>query len=259
MKKIVPLICSLTLLNACVIHVGANESAHASADIQHRQLQLNANNLQQLIANTEAGDLQIIGEKGREQIEVEARVNFDKPEQLELTLEAKGNAAVLIARNKENVSFGYVDNASVDLVVRVPERFALKLEDGSGDTQIEGLTGDLLIQDGSGNLQVSGGRQVSIEDGSGNLSLTQTTGNVSIDDGSGDIRVSQIAGTLTLTDGSGDVEINQVQGTVTIEDGSGDIRVAQAGGLTIDDAGSGDLSYQQISGRISVPEEHMRE
>ena len=183
MKKIVPLICSLTLLNACVIHVGANEPAH----IQNRQLQLNANNLQQLVAETEAGDLHIIGEKGREQIEVEARINFDNIDQLELTLEAKGNAAVLVARNKEQVSFGYVDNASVDLVVRVPERFALKLEDGSGDTRVEGLTGDLLIADGSGNLQVSGGRQITIEDGSGNLSLAQTSGNVSIDDGSGDI------------------------------------------------------------------------
>ncbi|WP_430456270.1 DUF4097 family beta strand repeat-containing protein [Rheinheimera sp.] len=255
MKKIVPLICSLTLLNACVIHVGANEPAH----IQNRQLQLNANNLQQLVAETEAGDLHIIGEKGREQIEVEARINFDNIDQLELTLEAKGNAAVLVARNKEQVSFGYVDNASVDLVVRVPERFALKLEDGSGDTRVEGLTGDLLIADGSGNLQVSGGRQVTIEDGSGNLSLAQTSGNVSIDDGSGDISASQIGGTLTLTDGSGDVEINQVQGTVTIEDGSGDIRVAQAGGLTVDDDGSGELSYQQISGRITVPDDHMRE
>ncbi len=255
MKKIVPLICSLTLLNACVIHVGANEPAN----IQNRQLQLNASNLQQLVAETEAGDLHIIGEKGREQIEVEARINFDKIDQLELTLEAKGNAAVLVARNKEQVSFGYVDNASIDLVVRVPERFALKLEDGSGDTRVEGLTGDLLIADGSGNLQVSGGRQVTIEDGSGNLSLAQTTGNVSIDDGSGDIRISQIGGTLTLTDGSGDVEINQVQGTVTIEDGSGDIRVAQAGGLTVDDDGSGELSYQQISGRITVPDDHMRE
>ena len=255
MKKIVPLICSLTLLNACVIHVGANEPAH----IQNRQLQLNANNLQQLVAETEAGDLHIIGEKGREQIEVEARINFDNIDQLELTLEAKGNAAVLVARNKEQVSFGYVDNASVDLVVRVPERFALKLEDGSGDTRVEGLTGDLLIADGSGNLQVSGGRQVTIEDGSGNLSLAQTSGNVSIDDGSGDISASQIGGTLTLTDGSGDVEINQVKGTVTIEDGSGDIRVAQAGGLTVDDDGSGELSYQQISGRITVPDDHMRE
>lgn len=255
MKKIVPLICSLTLLNACVIHVGANEPAN----IQNRQLQLNANNLQQLVAETEAGDLHIIGEKGREQIEVEARINFDNIDQLELTLETKGKAAILIARNKEQVSFGYVDNASVDLVVRVPERFALKLEDGSGDTRIEGLTGDLLIQDGSGNLQVSGGHQVNIEDGSGNLSLTQTTGSVRIDDGSGDISASQIGGALTLTDGSGDVEINQVQGTVTIEDGSGDIRVAQAGGLTVDDDGSGELSYQQISGRVSVPDEHMRE
>jgi len=255
MKKIVPLICSLTLLNACVIHVGANEPAN----IQNRQLQLNANNLQQLVAETEAGDLHIIGEKGREQIEVEARVNFDNIDQLELTLEAKGNAAVLVARNKEQVSFGYVDNASVDLVVRVPERFALKLEDGSGDTRVEGLTGDLLIADGSGNLQVSGGRQVTIEDGSGNLSLAQTSGNVSIDDGSGDISASQIGGTLTLTDGSGDVEINQVQGTVTIDDGSGDIRVAQAGGLTVDDDGSGELSYQQISGRITVPDDQMRE
>lgn len=255
MKKIVPLICSLTLLNACVIHVGADEPAN----VQNRQLQLNANNLQQLVAETEAGDLQIIGEKGREQIEVEARINFDKPEHLELTLEAKGDAAVLIARNKENVSFGYVNNASVDLVVRVPERFALKLEDGSGDTRVEGLTGDVLVADGSGNLIVSGANQLNVEDGSGDVSISQIAGHATVDDGSGNLRISQIAGNLTLTDGSGDIEISQVQGTVRLEDGSGDIRVAQAGALTVEDDGSGELSYQQISGRISVPDDKQRE
>lgn len=255
MKKIVPLICSLTLLNACVIHVGADEPAQ----IQNRQLQLNANNLQQLVAETAAGDLHIIGEKGREQIDIEARIHFDKIDQLELTLEAKGDAAVLVARNKEDVSFGYVNNASVDLVVRVPERFALKLEDGSGDTKIEGLKGDLLIEDGSGNLHVFGGRNITIEDGSGNLNVSQGAGNVVIDDGSGDISANQIGSDLTITDGSGDIEVNQVQGTVTVEDGSGDILVRQAGGLTVQDDGSGELSYQQISGRIVVPAEHMRE
>lgn len=238
-----------------MIHVGANEPA----PIQHRQLQLNANHLQQLVAETAAGDLHIIGEKGREQIDVEARINFDNIDHLELTLEAKGDAAVLIARNNEDRLFGYVNNASVDLVVRVPERFALKLEDGSGDTRIEGLSGDLLIQDGSGNLQVSGGHQVSIEDGSGNLSLAQSRGNVRIDDGSGDIRVSQIGGALSVTDGSGDVEVNQVQGIVTLDDGSGDIRVTQAGGLIVNEAGSGGLRYQQISGPIQVPDDHLRE
>jgi hypothetical protein len=255
MKKIVPIICSLTLLNACVIHVGANEPVNT----QNRQLQLNANNLHQLVAETAAGDLHIIGEKGREQIEVEAHIRYDKIEQLELTLEAKGDAVVLIARNKEQVSFGYVNNASVDLVVRVPERFALKLEDGSGDSRIEGLKGDVLVADGSGNLIISGANKLNVEDGSGDLSISQVTGDATVDDGSGNLRVSQVSGNLTLTDGSGDVEINQVQGTVTIEDGSGDIRVAQAGGLTVDDAGSGELSYQQISGRISVPDDHMRE
>lgn len=255
MKKIVPLICSLTLLNACVIHVGANEPAN----IQNRQLQLNADNLQQLVAETEAGDLQIIGEKGREQISVEAQIRYSNIEQLELTLEAKGDAAVLIAKNKQQVSVGYADDASVDLVVRVPERFALKLEDGSGDTRVEGLRGDVLIQDGSGDLNVAGARQLTIEDGSGNLALTQVTGNASVDDGSGDINANQIGGNLTLSDGSGDIAINQVQGTVTIDDGSGDIRVAQAGALTVEDNGSGELSYQQISGRIAVPDEQMRE
>lgn len=255
MKKIVPLLCSLTLLNACVIHVGADEPAVS----QNRQLQLNAKDLQQLVAETGAGDLQIIAEKGRELIEVDAQIRYDNIDELELTLEAKGNAAVLIARNKEQVSFGYVNHAEVDLVVRVPERFALKLEDGSGNVRIDGLKGDVLISDGSGDLSVNGANQLNIEDGSGDLTVGLVAGHVNIDDGSGNIQARQVAGDLTLTDGSGDVEISQVQGTVKIEDGSGDIRVAQAGALTIEDDGSGELSYQQIAGQVSVPNDAMRE
>lgn len=254
MKKIVPLLFSLTLLNACVIQVGAGEPANT----QQQQLHLDTAGLQQLVAETEAGDLQIIGEKGRSQIDIEASIHFDNPEQLELRLEAKGNAAILIARNKEQMSFG-VRNASVDLIVRVPEGFALKLEDGSGDIRVEGLTGDVLINDGSGNLTVSGANQLNIEDGSGDINISNIAGHATVDDGSGNVRIQLVAGNVTVTDGSGDIDISQVDGTVRIEDGSGDIRVATAGALTVEDDGSGDISYQQIAGQVTVPDDHMRE
>lgn len=251
MKKLIAVCIPTLLLSACVIHVG---NSSAAEDLKHEQLhlQLSAADLTELKAETEAGDLKIIGVKGLTQIEVVADLYSSESRPFTLSLEKQGNAAVLKAVGGSCIGVCSGPSGYADLLVKVPAELALTLEDGSGDISIEGLSSDLVINDGSGNLTVQGGRHLVLEDGSGNASLTGFSGNLTIEDGSGDLFVQQVAGTVLVEDGSGDIDIQQVKGMVSISDGSGDILVQQAGGFTLLDDGSGELKIDQINGPVSL-------
>lgn len=251
MKKLIAVCLPTLLLSACVIHLGHSAAAE---DLNHeeRQLQLNAAGLTELKAETEAGDLKIIGVKGLNQIEVSADLYSSEDRPFTLSLEKQGSAAVLKAIGGPCTGICTGSSAYADLIVKVPAELALTLQDGSGDLQIEGLSADLVIEDGSGNVTLQGGNNLVLEDGSGNASLTQLTGNLSVEDGSGDLFIQQVAGTVLVEDGSGDVDIRQVKGMVSVSDGSGDIRVQQAGGFSLLDDGSGELNTEQINGPVSL-------
>ncbi len=230
MKTTLLAVVSAAILSGCVIHVGGG---HNRPD-QHRteRLALDAASLTQLVASTGAGSLLIQGEQGRTSIEVVAEIYSYEDIEAKISLEKQGNKAQLHASLPR--SFVQGDSPYINLVVKVPAAFALTLDDGSGDTVIEGLTGALNVTDGSGDLRITGGSSLRVEDGTG------------------DLFVRNMAGDVFIEDGSGDMVIEQIAGVVTIDDGSGDIRVFQTAGLTITDAGSGDLDIDQINGPVSI-------
>lgn len=215
-----------TLLGGCVIYVGDNDTR----DLQHevRTQTLAATDLNRLIATTGAGKLDIIGEEGRENIEFVADVFARDPDDVELLLQATGETARLVANTgRESRQGGW---AHIDLVVKMPARLALDLKDSSGDINIRGLQGSVVIEDTSGHLSLSGASSASINDGSGHLLVEHVTGAVYIEDGSGDIEIRHIGGEVTLKDGSGDIDISAVGGLHIINAGSGGLRVRDING-----------------------------
>jgi len=231
MKTTLLAFCSAIILSGCVIHVvgGSNNTPDQHST---KRFELDATSLNQLQASTGAGSLLIQGEAGRTSVEVVAEIYSYDGVEPELSLEARGSKAELHASMPKS----YVNGNSpyINLTVKVPTNFGLQLDDGSGDTVIEGLTGALQVTDGSGELRITGGSSLQL------------------DDDSGDLLIRNIAGAVKVEDGSGDLVIEQIGGVVTINDGSGDIRVHQAGGLIITDAGSGELDIDQINGTVSI-------
>lgn len=248
MKSTVITLFAASLLSGCVIYVG---NGHAG-DLQHeeRKLTLNGSDLKQLQADTGAGTLEIIGEAGRSEVEMVANIYYYNADDIRLNLVRSGSSAVLEAGFDNNFYNG--NSPYIDVVVKVPEHFGLALDDGSGDTDIRGLQGDLQVEDGSGDLRISGGANVKVEDGSGNLLIEQVSGKLTVDDGSGDLTIRNVVGNVMIEDGSGDIIVSAVGGIVTIDDGSGDINVDGAGGLTILDSGSGGLKLNAINGPVKI-------
>lgn len=149
-------------------------------------------------------------------------------------------------------------SASLDLTVEVPANIALDVTDGSGDTIVRG-TGPLKLSDGSGDMDIDGVTgDVSIDDGSGDIVARNVRGRVHVADGSGDMIISHVASVDVTSDGSGDVHVDHVTGDVAIgSKGSGDVEIASVGGnFTVGSKGSGSIHYQDVKGKVDVPERH---
>lgn len=238
-------------LTGCIINV--NAAGMPDLDHQQRELTLDSQDLQGLIAETGAGSLEIIGVEGLTQIKLVADIYSNKDSndsKLILTLEKKANKAKLKADFEQNGFNNY--SSYIDLKLQVPANLALDIDDGSGAILISKMTADINVKDGSGELIINGGNNVSIDDGSGDIEVSKISGNLTIDDGSGAIKVTDIRGNIAIDDGSGNIEVANVQSAVTITDGSGNINVFNTKGLTILAAGSGDVTFNKIDGPVSM-------
>lgn len=235
-------------LTGCIINV--NAAGMPDLDHQQRELTLDSQDLQGLIAETGAGSLEIIGVEGLTQIKLVADIYSNDDSKLILTLEKKANKAKLKADFEQSGFNNY--SPYIDLKLQVPANLALDIDDGSGAILINKMTADINVKDGSGELIINGGNNVSIDDGSGDIEVSQINGSLTIDDGSGAIKVTDVRGNIAIDDGSGNIEVANVQSPVTITDGSGDINVFNTKGLTILAAGSGDVKFNKIDGPVSM-------
>ncbi|MEN8618927.1 hypothetical protein [Shewanella baltica] len=235
-------------LTGCIINV--NAAGMPDLDHQQRELTLDSQDLQGLIAETGAGSLEIIGVEGLTQIKLVADIYSNDDSKVILTLEKKANKAKLKADFEQSGFNNY--SPYIDLKLQVPANLALDIDDGSGAILISKMTADINVKDGSGELIINGGNNISIDDGSGDIEVSQINGNLTIDDGSGAIKVTDIRGNIAIDDGSGNIKVANVQSPVTITDGSGDINVFNTKGLTILAAGSGDVKFNKIDGPVSM-------
>ena len=145
---------------------------------------------------------------------------------------------------------------ALDLTIEVPINIPLNVSDGSGETKIVG-TGPVTLDDGSGDIELRGlTGNVRVTDGSGNIVLSGIDGDVRIDDGSGNIDANNVTGNFTVgSDGSGNIDVSGVSGTMRVEnDGSGTIHVNRVGGDFIVAAkGRGNIDFETVKGTVNIP------
>jgi hypothetical protein len=235
-------------LTGCIINV--NGAGRGPSEHTHQSLQLDANGLNTLVAETGAGALEIQGIVGLTHIKLEADIYTYEGINPILTLEKDGDSASLIANfERYNISG---NSPYIDLIVKVPAEMKMNIDDGSGSIKIQGTSADIAVKDGSGSLEIEGGRNLNIVDGSGSITLSDVNGNIMLDDGSGSIEIMQVNGDVTVNDGSGSLDIENILGMVTIDDGSGSIDVNDTKGLRIIAAGSGSLNFDNIDGKVNM-------
>lgn len=237
--------------------------AAAWGDCAHRaerRATLDAASVQALVLRAGAGELEVVGEKGRTTIDATGTACADTAERLAaIRIDAglDGDRARLAAVLPES-SGGWMSGeyASLSLVVRVPERLAVDAEDSSGDARFAGFA-SLAVADSSGDLRISRiGGAVGVTDSSGDIEVDESAGPVTVQrDSSGDIEIDGIAGDVAVErDSSGDIAIREVGGAVRIgADSSGEITIeGVAGDASIDSDGSGGIRARRIAGAFTV-------
>ncbi len=150
-------------------------------------------------------------------------------------------------------SFG---TAHLDLEIDVPDAMVLDIVDGSGRVAIRD-TGSLELKDGSGDVEIENVTgDAAVRDGSGSVDIRRIRGDVNVIDGSSDLSVTEVDGSVRIRDGSGEIRVARVARAVTVtSDGSGSISVRKvAGDFTVERDGSGAVHYHDVLGQVSVPD-----
>ncbi|HEU4521221.1 MAG TPA: hypothetical protein VFT12_04405 [Thermoanaerobaculia bacterium] len=138
---------------------------------------------------------------------------------------------------ERTVLFGF-HNARLDMEVAVPDDLPIRIQDGSGSTEVRGVAA------------------LEIHDGSGEIDIRDVRGDVEVSDGSGAISIERVGGGVRIAaDGSGGIEIRDVERNVVVDtDGSGSIDVSDVrGDFIVDKDGSGGIDYDRIGGSVSIP------
>lgn len=209
-----------------------------------KTMSLPAEGIQALRIDCGAGFLKVQGGEGLTAIEVKAEIyaggakdkdmeEFIK-DRVKLSLEQKGNRAILVSEIKSSHFFFSFREARIDLTVSVPKNLDLDIDDGSGSIEVRDIVGDISLDDGSGEIQIE-----------------NVQGNLKIDDGSGEIEVRDVSGDVLIDDGSGEITVNSVGGNVTVSDGSGSINIQDVEkDVILKETGSGGENISNVKGRV---------
>jgi hypothetical protein len=122
--------------------------------------------------------------------------------------------------------------AWADLRIAVPRGSDFALFLAVGETRMQDVDGDLLIDTGAGPVHARGG-----------------AGELEVDTGSGEVTVEGFDGDLTVDTGSGGVEISDVRGSeVTVDTGSGSVRGSGISSAVLEvDTGSGEIDLSGVA------------
>lgn len=133
---------------------------------------------------------------------------------------------------------GWNREALLDLVIEVPAKLAVDIDDTSGDLTVESVAAKVRIDDKSGNIRVRDTGDVWIRDTSGGIDIRGVKGSVDIEE-----------------DSSGEIEVDDVTGSVHVgRDSSGSIDVSRVGGdFVVDHDGSGSIDYDEVKGKVDIP------
>lgn len=223
-----------------------------------RDATLDATGVSALRIDAEAGSLRVEGRADLTEVRIHGTAcasDRDLLDEIRLDTGRRGDT-LRVKVDIDDGGWGW-STRRLDLVIEVPERLAVEIEDGSGSIDVRAVA-SLDISDGSGEIDIDDIRgDVVLEDGSGEIDVTGVKGSLTItEDGSGGISIRDVVGDVDIReDGSGSIDIRDVDGSVRIhDDGSGSIEVFRvAGNFDVDHDGSGGISFDHIGGRVRVP------
>jgi Putative adhesin len=240
---------------------------------------VDAKGVEKVIIRAGAGDMKVIGRGNAVRIEARGVACAAKQELLDrsqIVVRREGNVVYVETElpDANTWSWGKNEYAYIDIGIALPSSLpveavdssgdavfedlqTLKLQDSSGDLNINRIAGLAEVTDSSGDLEIDGAGMVLVHDSSGDIEIDDVRGDVDVAlDSSGDIHVEKVAGSVRVEqDSSGDIRVEDVKGNFVVDsDSSGSIYAANiSGNFTVSEDSSGSIEHESIGGKISIP------
>jgi DUF4097 and DUF4098 domain-containing protein YvlB len=164
------------------------------------------------------------------------------------TVEARGNAVVVLAPKERGSFFTVGKRDAVDVEVDLPEGSTLDVRTGSGDVRGSGRFADTQAATGSGDIACDDLGSAQLKSGSGDLKARAVHGTLRAKTGSGDIQVEAVHGAVDLTSGSGDLSLRRVEASLRAKTGSGDVSIGASTADIEVVTGTGDVELAAVHG-----------
>ena len=147
-------------------------------------------------------------------------------------------------------------SALINLAIRMPQRLALRIENGIGTVKLQDV-GSVWLHDALDDARITGVQgDVDVQSGPGNLEISSVGGGVHVRKSVGFIRIAHVDGVVDIgRDHAGNVDIRDVKGSVNIQEGQkGDVSVSNIGGdLTMGPMRAGNVSHSDVRGTVRIP------
>lgn len=253
-----------SLLLACFAATGAQALDNCKFQRQIEE-SLDVSDSRELAVTAAAGDLEITGVDGLDEVRIRATVCASEEEWAQDSrVESAGGVQAEVATVMPEIDWDLFRTGRqylyMDLDLEVPADLLLRIRDSSGDIDVRGVAG-ASIKDSSGDIEIEDvlGDLV-LEDSSGDINIDGVDGNVTVEaDSSGDIYGDDIQGSvLVARDSSGDIRFKQVRDDFVVErDSSGDIAARSIGGdFKVLKDGSGEIYSENVDGAVHLPDKN---
>jgi DUF4097 and DUF4098 domain-containing protein YvlB len=228
-------------------------TAFASAEVIEKEYDIAMG--QKLIVDLETGGSIYIKGWDKEKVWIKARINgIDKDD---YTFDIDASSSVIRIESDYDSKWGN-NKSSIEVLIKVPNKFTLDLETMGGSVEIENVEGDINGKTMGGGLDFKGlngeiqfttmGGGIDIENTKGYLAIETMGGSVSVIDSEVDGKVSTMGGSIKLENVKGGLESKTMGGSVsysdvTVSSGNDENDVVQistmGGSIDVDEAGAG--------------------
>ncbi|MFI4871262.1 MAG: DUF4097 family beta strand repeat-containing protein [Phycisphaerales bacterium JB061] len=189
---------------------------------------LDTSRAESVLAQTEAGDIELIATDGPTSIEAHIYA------QTEQRADAARIRAEISDEGRLEISIDWPDggrreNESCDIVARIPRMQGVWVRTGAGDVDVAGMAGEMRIETGAGDIDVDRHEgKVAATTSAGDITLKDVSGPVSASTGAGDVDLELVRGPVDASTSAGDIHATltkSFQGTIIARASVGDLRV----------------------------------
>lgn len=158
-------ILAIASLSACGPDISVGSKEGKALD-EEQSIPVDTSATGKLVLANSNGNITVIGEAGREEIQMVPTLNSDDPEAGTIAVYVEGDAAYVA------VTAG--DDADVDITIHTPANLAFDVTTGGGSLDLSGMSGGGTATTGNGNASLD------LVEVTSDLTVTTASGNISL-------------------------------------------------------------------------------